>query len=74
MSLARIYNHLAAMGVPRLRLYLDPAFVKDDEVVKVQAGPMIGSAGVLLTALWGRRLFVALVDRRAIDGRLAVPA
>ena len=52
VSLAQLYNRLAAMGVPNLRLYLDPAFVKGDDVVKVQTGPMIGPAGLLTPRHW----------------------
>ncbi len=52
LSLARLYNHLAAIGVPNLRLYLDPTFVKGDEVVKVEARPLIGPAGILTPRGW----------------------
>ena len=36
MRLSALYNELAAMGIPKLRVYLDPSFVKDDGVVKVE--------------------------------------
>jgi hypothetical protein len=52
LLLKRVYNTFATMGVSRLRLYLDPSFVKGDEVVKVQAGPVIGPAGLLTPLGW----------------------
>jgi hypothetical protein len=40
------------MGVTKLMLYLDTSFLKGDGVVKVQAGPLIGPAGLLTPRGW----------------------
>ena len=52
VRLSALYNNLAAMGIPRLRVYLDPSFAKSDGVVEVAAGPRIGPFGLFTPPNW----------------------
>jgi hypothetical protein len=50
--LSVLYDNLAAMGVKKLRVYLDPSYLKGDGVEKVDAGPRVGLFGLLTPGDW----------------------
>jgi len=52
VSLSALYNQLAAMGIPKLRVYLDSPFVPGDTVANVQTAPRVGPFGVLTPRDW----------------------
>jgi len=52
VRLSALYDQLAAMGISKLRVYLDPAFVPGEEVVEVAAGPRIGLFGLFTPGDW----------------------
>ena len=52
VRLSALYDQLAAMGISKLRVYLDPAFVPGEEVVEVAAGPRIGPFGLFTPGVW----------------------
>jgi hypothetical protein len=52
VRLSALYNNLAAMGIPKLRVYLDPSFVTGDGVVELDAGPRIGLFGLFTPRDW----------------------
>jgi hypothetical protein len=47
-----LYGKLAAMRVAKLRVYLDAAFVQGGKVMTVNAGPLLGPAGMLTPRSW----------------------
>ena len=52
VRLSSLYNALARMGVPHLRLYLDAPFKNGDDVERVNVAPKIGPAGLLTPRNW----------------------
>jgi hypothetical protein len=52
VKLSTVYNQLAAMGVVKLRVYLDPSFLPGDGVAKVATAPRIGPFGMLTPRGW----------------------
>lgn len=52
IRLSALYDALAAMRIPKLRVYLDPSFVPGEEVVEVAAGPRIGLFGLFTPGDW----------------------
>ena len=52
IKLSALYDRLAAMGIERLRVYLDPSFIKDEDVVEIEAGPRIGLFGLFTPPHW----------------------
>ena len=52
IKLSALYDTLAAMGIAKLRMYLDPSFVAGDGVVKIDTAPRIGPFGILTPRDW----------------------
>jgi len=52
VRLSALYNSLAAMGIDKLRVYLDPTFTESKDVVEVDAGPRIGLFGLFTPSGW----------------------
>ena len=52
VKLSTVYNQLAAMGIEKLRVYLDPSFVAGDGVIELDAGPRIGLFGLFTSRDW----------------------
>ncbi len=52
IRLSALYDALAAMRIPKLRLYLDASFTSGKEVVTVDAGPNIGFLGLFTPGGW----------------------
>ena len=52
IKLSALYDRLAAMGIERLRVYIDPSFIKDEDVVEIEAGPRIGLFGLFTPPHW----------------------
>jgi len=52
VRLSALYNSLVAMGIEKLRVYLDPTFTESKDVVEVDAGPRIGLFGLFTPGGW----------------------
>jgi len=52
LRLSALYDALAGMEIPKLRLYLDASFANGEDVVTVDAGPRIGLFGLFTPSNW----------------------
>lgn len=52
LRLSALYDALAGMDIPKLRLYLDAPYANGEEVVTVDAGPSIGFVGLFTPPDW----------------------
>jgi hypothetical protein len=52
VRLSGLYDALAAIGIPKLRLYLDAPFAGDKDVIEVDAGPSVGFLGLFTPSGW----------------------
>jgi len=52
MRLSALYDALAGMDIPKLRLYLDAPFANGEDVVEVDGGPSIGLFGLFTPPHW----------------------
>jgi len=52
VALSALYRQFSAIGISKLRVYLDPSFIKSEDVVEIGAGPRIGLFGLFTPPNW----------------------